>query len=246
MPTAAKPNATTSAAGQRQQRPRRREQAEAAHDREERHGVHPAPHQRPGDLAERDVDRPEWRGQHRVVEAVVLELEEHVVGGVEHRAVHRRRGQQTGRDEGGVRDRDAVRPGQRADQRAEPLPHRDQVEHRLEDPGHDRQPGAPRRRRRPPHQRPRPAGVAARRQQPGEHAAAAVGRRPHGAGILLAHRYNLRRKRAAATAEPADHQRHEDRRVARARAAPPHRRAWRCRGRRAGELGAVPQRRQPR
>ena len=105
--------------------------------------VQRAAQQRPGDLAERDVARLHRGGQRRVVELVVLQPEEHVEGGVEDRAVHRRGGQQGRGDERGVRDRLAVRAGQVADQAAQADAEGQQVEQRLEEPGREDQPVVP-------------------------------------------------------------------------------------------------------
>ena len=80
-------------------RPRRRHQPEQHHRDEERGGVDGAAEQRPGQLAERDVGRPQRRGEHGVEATGVLELEEEVERRVEHRAVHRRRRQQSGSHE---------------------------------------------------------------------------------------------------------------------------------------------------
>ena len=58
----------------------------------------PAAHRRQ-DLANGHVGRRHRRGQHGVVQLGVLELLEHVAGGVEDRPVHRRRRKQCRGDE---------------------------------------------------------------------------------------------------------------------------------------------------
>ena len=72
-------------------RPRRSASAPSRHDEHEAGRVQPATDQRPADLAERNVERTERRGQHAVVDlARSLQLEEHVHRRVVDRAVHRR------------------------------------------------------------------------------------------------------------------------------------------------------------
>ena len=163
MPTAANANATSSAAGS----------ASSAHGETSSPNpaitvrnprVEPAADQRPADLAQRDVHRTQRRGQHRVVEPRVLELEEHVVRRVEHRAVHRRGGEQPGGDERRVADRRAVRAGQRS-RPANPAP----------DPSPaGRTPARRSRRRRPA--RPRRDAVAERSSSARERARVAARR----------------------------------------------------------------------
>ena len=86
------------------------------------------------------------RGQHLVVELVVLQLEEDVERRVEQRAVHRRGGEHAGRDELGVGDRVAVEL-EAVDQLADADADREQVEDRLEEAGEEQLPGARGRRR---------------------------------------------------------------------------------------------------
>ena len=113
------------------------------HDHHERDRVQAAADQRPADLAERDVARAHRRGQRGVVELRVLQPEEHVEGGVEDRAVHRRGGQQRRGHEAGEPHRLAARAGHGADQLAQADPDGQQVEQRLEHPGDQDQPGVP-------------------------------------------------------------------------------------------------------
>ena len=74
MPTAANAKATTSAAGRASSAHGELEQPETGQHREEAERVEAAADQGPADLAERDVDRAERRGEHRVVELAYLSL----------------------------------------------------------------------------------------------------------------------------------------------------------------------------
>ena len=80
------------------------------------------------------------------------------------RAVHRDGGEQAGRDERGVADRVAVRPGDVADQRADADADGQQVEQRLEEAGDEHQPDPPVDQEvaldQPPGAARRPAGAA--------------------------------------------------------------------------------------
>ena len=88
--------------------------------------------QRPQQLAARDVADAERRREHRVEGVRVLELEEEVERGVEHRAVHRRRRQQPGRDELVVRDQLAAGPGTSPTSAADADADRQQEQQRLD------------------------------------------------------------------------------------------------------------------
>jgi len=70
----------------------------------------------------------------------VLELLEHVAGGVEDRAVHRRRREQRGGHELGVVVGDTT-DDDVADERREPDLHRQQIQQRLEEARHEDHPG---------------------------------------------------------------------------------------------------------
>ncbi len=106
------------------------------HDGEEARGVDRPADERPPDLAHRDVADAHRRGQHRVVDVRVLELEEDVHRRVVDGAVHGGRGEEGGRDELGVADRLAADLDV-ADEGPQAEADRDQVEDRLEEPRQD-------------------------------------------------------------------------------------------------------------
>src|SRR5207249_1767483 len=76
----------------------------------------------------------------RVVDLLPAQLAVDVERDLEDRAVHRRRRQKRGRDEELVWDRAAVGAGYVADERADAEADREEVEQRLEEPGHDDEP----------------------------------------------------------------------------------------------------------
>ena len=121
-------------------RPRRTRHAERPHRRQEGDRVQAAANRGVQHLAQRNVTRRERRHQHRLVDVVVLEPEEDV-GRLVDRAVHRRCREQGRRHEVGVRDH-AAGVLDVADQFPEADADRQQIEQRLEEPGHDNRPGA--------------------------------------------------------------------------------------------------------
>jgi hypothetical protein len=100
---------------QRHQAPPRLGEPERGHHAEEADRIQLPADECPADLADCDVGRRHRGGQRGVVDARVLQPVQHVAGGVEDRAVHRRRGHQRGRDERvvgtGLPATDTCRPG---------------------------------------------------------------------------------------------------------------------------------------
>ena len=121
-----------------EQPPRGGHQAEQQDDAHETDRVQLPSDERPDDLSECDVADPERGGQYGVVDLLVVELEEDVERAVVDRAVHRRGSQQRRRDEHRVRNIPSVGPRNLADEDTQPEAHREQVEQRLEEAGHER------------------------------------------------------------------------------------------------------------
>ena len=93
-------------------------------------------------VPEHDVRDPERRREHRVVLAAPLDRREHRPARLEGRDLHRRRGQEAGRHE--VEVGDALREvGAPVDERAEPVPEREQVDDRRHDRRDDGSPPHP-------------------------------------------------------------------------------------------------------
>src|SRR5205823_3555088 len=118
------------------------DQPEQGHREEEGGGVNGPAEQRPRELSESDVGGAQRRCEHGVKAARVLELEEEVEGRVEHRPVHRRHREQSGRDERVVVDRLAS-DVHAADERADAHTDREQVQQWLREPGEEDHPLAP-------------------------------------------------------------------------------------------------------
>jgi hypothetical protein len=125
---------------QHQQRPPRRDETHQQHHDEERAGVERATQQCPPNLAGRDVHRCHRGRQDRVVELVVLQLEEDVERRVIERAVHGARGQHRRCDEGGIADQLAAGQLDVADQPGDPDSDGQKVEQRFEDAGEQHDP----------------------------------------------------------------------------------------------------------
>jgi hypothetical protein len=141
-PIPANASAMKTHAGTGQERPPRVEESEQAHDGHERGDVGEAADERPPDLAEGDVPRPQRRVEDAVVDLHPLELGEHVDGGLGEHAHHGGVREDRRGDVRGVGDRGAVRERDVPDERADPEPEGEQEEQGLHGPRDHEDPGA--------------------------------------------------------------------------------------------------------